>query len=83
MSASTPAPAITTGRTAFRLLRYRPGLFLGTILFRGIDDLAPFATGLIIANLGIVGIYLGKVYEQTKGRPLYIVRRTTEEESTV
>lgn len=48
MSASTPAPAITTGRTAFRLLRYRPGLFLGTILFRGIDDLAPFATGLIM-----------------------------------
>jgi len=39
---------MTTGRTAFRLLRYRPRLFLGTILFRGIDDLAPFATGLIM-----------------------------------
>ncbi len=40
-----------------------------------------FATGLIIANLGIVGIYLGKVYEQTKGRPLYIVQHTTREEA--
>jgi len=48
VSASTSAPPMTTGRTAFRLLRYRPGLFLGTVLFRGIDDLVPFATGLIM-----------------------------------
>jgi dolichol-phosphate mannosyltransferase len=39
-----------------------------------------FVAGLIVLNLGVVGIYLGKVYEQTKGRPLYIVRRTTDEE---
>ncbi len=40
-----------------------------------------FATGLIIANLGVLGTYLGKVYEQTQGWPLYIVRRTTEDET--
>ena len=39
---------MTTGRTTFRLLRYRPGLLLGTVLFRGIASLVPFATGLII-----------------------------------
>ncbi|HJP32626.1 MAG TPA: ABC transporter ATP-binding protein [Candidatus Latescibacteria bacterium] len=39
---------MTTGRTAWRLVRYRTGLFFGTILFRGIDDLAPFAVGLIM-----------------------------------
>lgn len=39
---------MTTGQTALKLLRYRPGLFLSTVFFRGLDDLAPFATGLIM-----------------------------------
>ena len=39
---------MSTGRTAWRLVRYRTGLFLGTIFFRGIDDVVPFATGLIM-----------------------------------
>lgn len=37
-----------TGRAALRLIRYRPLLFLGTILFRGLDDLMPFAIGIIM-----------------------------------
>ena len=37
-----------TGQAAIKLLRYRPGLFLLTILFRGADDLVPFLTGLIL-----------------------------------
>ena len=37
-----------TGRAAIKLLRYRPGLFLLTILFRGADDLVPFLTGLVM-----------------------------------
>jgi polyisoprenyl-phosphate glycosyltransferase len=36
-----------------------------------------FLCGIIIANLGIIGIYLGKIYEESKKRPLYIIRRTT------
>jgi glycosyltransferase involved in cell wall biosynthesis len=36
-----------------------------------------FLTGMIMVTLGVVGIYVGKVFEQTKARPLYIVRRTT------
>jgi dolichol-phosphate mannosyltransferase len=36
-----------------------------------------FIGGVIIANLGIIGIYLGKVFDETKKRPLYIIRRTT------
>ncbi len=39
---------MTTGRAAMRLIRYRLGLFLFTILFRGLDDLVPYATGLIM-----------------------------------
>lgn len=36
-----------------------------------------FLGGVIIAILGIIGIYLGKTFDETKKRPLYIVRRST------
>jgi len=36
-----------------------------------------FLSGIIIANLGIIGIYLGKAFDETTRRPLYIVRATT------
>lgn len=36
-----------------------------------------FLSGIIIANLGIVGIYLGKTFDEVKNRPLYIIRNTT------
>ena len=40
-----------------------------------------FIGGIIIANLGIIGIYMGKTYDETKQRPLYIVRESTFEQS--
>lgn len=36
-----------------------------------------FIGGLIIGILGILGIYLGKAFDEAKKRPLYIVRRST------
>lgn len=36
-----------------------------------------FIGGLIIGILGILGIYLGKTFDEAKKRPLYIVRRAT------
>jgi len=33
-----------------------------------------FIGGLIIAILGVVGLYLGKTFSETKKRPLYIIR---------
>lgn len=35
--------------------------------------------GLIIANLGVVGYYLGKTFDETKRRPLYTVENTTRD----
>jgi len=35
-----------------------------------------------MANLGVVGLYLGKVFDETKGRPIYIVRKTINLEET-
>lgn len=36
-----------------------------------------FLGGIIISNLGIIGIYLGKTFDETKKRPLYIIRNST------
>jgi dolichol-phosphate mannosyltransferase len=38
--------------------------------------LISFLGGLGFANLGILGLYLGKVFDETKHRPLYIVERS-------
>jgi polyisoprenyl-phosphate glycosyltransferase len=38
-----------------------------------------FIGGIIIAILGVIGIYLGKTFDETKKRPLYIVMHTTFE----
>ena len=40
-----------------------PSLFLALL----------FSTGLILMSIGIVGIYIGKIFEQVKERPLFIV----------
>ena len=32
--------------------------------------------GVLLMSLGVLGQYIGKIYEQAKGRPLYLVSRT-------
>jgi polyisoprenyl-phosphate glycosyltransferase len=39
-----------------------------------------FIGGIIISILGIIGVYLGKTFDEIKRRPLYIVRRATFDE---
>lgn len=39
-----------------------------------------FIGGLLFANLGIVGLYIGKIFNETKNRPLYIVQEKTFDE---
>lgn len=36
-----------------------------------------FIGGLILANLGVVGVYIGKTFDEAKGRPLYLIARRT------
>lgn len=38
-----------------------------------------FVGGLVIANLGILGIYIGKIFEEVKDRPLYLIAEKTYE----
>jgi hypothetical protein len=35
-----------------------------------------FLGGMQLLSLGIIGDYLGRVFEETKHRPLYVVRET-------
>jgi dolichol-phosphate mannosyltransferase len=39
----------------------------------GLVMLTTFIAGLILLNVGILGIYIGRIYNETKGRPLYVV----------
>lgn len=34
-----------------------------------------FLGGVIIANLGIVGLYIGKIYDETRRRPIYVISK--------
>ena len=42
-----------------------------------------FIGGLILLNLGVIGIYVGRIYDQTKGRPLYVVDQILVPSQTV
>jgi glycosyltransferase involved in cell wall biosynthesis len=36
-----------------------------------------FIGGLILANLGVIGVYLARTFDETKRRPLYLIAKTT------
>ncbi|GAA0590436.1 glycosyltransferase family 2 protein [Virgibacillus siamensis] len=38
-----------------------------------------FIGGLIFFNFGVLGLYLGKVFNEAKARPLYLIRETTND----
>jgi len=40
-----------------------------------------FLSGVLLSFLGILGLYVGKVFEEVKGRPLYIVQATANLDS--
>ncbi len=35
-----------------------------------------FISGLLFANLGVIGLYVGRIFDETKGRPLYAIKNT-------
>ncbi|MEO5570198.1 MAG: glycosyltransferase family 2 protein [Bacteroidia bacterium] len=37
-----------------------------------------FSTGLIITLLGVIGLYIGKIFEEVKRRPLYVIEKIIE-----
>ena len=64
--------AISLGVGIFYLIQY----VLGEIDVLGFASLIisiSFFSGMIIMILGIIGLYLGKVFEKVKDRPMYII----------
>lgn len=72
--------AISMSIGVFYLVQY----ILGEIDVLGFASLIisiSFFSGMIIMILGIIGLYLGKVFEKVKDRPNYIISETTERSS--
>lgn len=38
-----------------------------------------FIGGLIFFNFGVLGLYLGKIFNETKARPIYLIHETTDD----
>lgn len=43
--------------------------------FTGLLVAVTFLSGVVLFFLGVIGEYVGRIYEETKGRPLYIIGR--------
>lgn len=63
---------------------------IGLIIYRCVEKVSVGWTSLIATNVlvggiiimvvGVVGIYVGNIFMQTKGRPLYVVRQILNDE---
>ena len=72
---------------ALSLLSFLLGIWLAINYFRSnVGQLALgwtsiiishlFLSGLLLTSLGVVGLYIGRIFEQVKQRPIFVVRET-------
>ncbi len=58
---------------AFLIVRYLLRPYSGVPGWLSTFTALVFIGGLILMNLGVIGVYVGRIYSQTKGRPLYVI----------
>ena len=44
----------------------------------GVIITVAFFSGIILTTIGITGLYIARIYEQTQGRPRYIIKNIIE-----
>ena len=65
--------AVAVGMVVKLLVRHLLGWSNAALL---VPFLLVLGIGSVLVSLGILGAYLARVYEEVKGRPLYVVART-------
>jgi hypothetical protein len=59
---------------AFFIVRRLLGIEIAQIGFTTLITMVLFLGGLQLIAIGLVGEYLGRIYDEVKGRPLYVVQ---------
>jgi dolichol-phosphate mannosyltransferase len=66
---------LATGFGVALIVRYLINPSIGVPGWLSTVTLTTLIGGLILLNLGILGVYVGRIYDQTKRRPLYVIDR--------
>lgn len=67
--------ALSAGYGAYLVAGYILHPYAGVQGWLSTMTVLTFMSGIVLLNLGVIGIYIGRIYEQTKGRPLYVIDR--------
>lgn len=61
------------GYGVFLIIRFLINPYVGVPGWLSTITGISFIGGIMLLNLGVLGIYIGRIYDQTKGRPLYVI----------
>jgi dolichol-phosphate mannosyltransferase len=68
--------AVGAALATYTIVKYLAGSPLPD--WAGVSVLVLLASGFIICSTGVSGLYVGKIFDQVKARPLYLIDETTE-----
>jgi dolichol-phosphate mannosyltransferase len=71
--------AVSTVYASYILLRAILGAPFSAAGYASIFTAISFFGGITMATLGVIGLYVGRIFRQVKARPVYVVAEGTEE----